>query len=262
MKSRNICKFIPDYAGMGLNIKCFVYESDMDTIKASGTEKDNRAILIKSGNGSFVFDGIEFDFSAGDLLFSFTGETVFAKSEACEYIYIRFDGTRSEELFRRFGINKSNRIFKGCDGMIPLWQDSLSRASDSSIDLAAEGILLYAFSRLSTVTDEQSKVINMVVEITENRFSDSSLSISLIASQLSYNAKYLSHLFKTQMGVNYSEYLKNTRIKYAVALFDSGVDSVKNVAALSGFSDPLYFSSVFKKTVGMSPKEYTKRLKG
>ena len=51
------------------------------------------------------------------------------------------------------------------------------------------------------------------------------------------------------------------RLKYAVALFDSGVDSIKNVAALSGFSDPLYFSSVFKKSIGISPKEYTKKIK-
>ena len=101
-----------------------------------------------------------------------------------------------------------------------------------------------------------------MIEMTEDGFSDPSLSISSIASELSYNPKYLSHLFKSQVGINYSEYLRNTRIKYAVTLFDSGVDSVKNVAALSGFSDPLYFSSVFKKTVGVSPKEYTKRLKG
>lgn len=262
MKSRNICKFIPDTAEMGLNIKCFVYESDIDTIRTLHKEKHNRAILIKSGSGSFIIDGAVLDFSAGDLLFTFTGEDSFVKSDICEYIYISFEGTRSDELFRRFGINKGNRIFKGYDGMIPLWQDSLSRASEINIDLAAEGVLLYAFSRLSNVTDEQSKVINTVIEMTEDGFSDPSLSISSIASELSYNPKYLSHLFKSQVGINYSEYLRNTRIKYAVTLFDSGVDSVKNVAALSGFSDPLYFSSVFKKTVGVSPKEYTKRLKG
>ena len=46
------------------------------------------------------------------------------------------------------------------------------------------------------------------------------------------------------------------RLKNAIALFDHGLDSIKNVALLSGFSDPLYFSSVFKAEVGRSPKEY------
>ena len=60
------------------------------------------------------------------------------------------------------------------------------------------------------------------------------------------------------MGLGYSEHLRNMRIKYAVSLLEHGIDSVKNVALLSGFSDPLYFSSVFKKTVGVSPRDYKK----
>ena len=59
------------------------------------------------------------------------------------------------------------------------------------------------------------------------------------------------------MNIGFTEYLRNLRIKYAVSLFESGLDSVKNVALLSGFKDPLYFSNVFKKTIGVSPREYT-----
>ena len=62
------------------------------------------------------------------------------------------------------------------------------------------------------------------------------------------------------MGVSLKEYLRTLRIKYAVSLFDHGMDSVKNVALLSGFNDPLYFSTVFKKTVGVSPTDYAHSL--
>ena len=58
------------------------------------------------------------------------------------------------------------------------------------------------------------------------------------------------------MSIGYSEYLRTLRIKYAVSLFDHGIDSVKNVALLSGFQDPLYFSSVFKNVIGISPTQY------
>ena len=97
--------------------------------------------------------------------------------------------------------------------------------------------------------------------MTEQNFVDSSLSISSIANELSYNPKYLSHLFKEKMGMRYSEYLRMLRVKYAVTLFDRGLDSVKNIAYLSGFDDPLYFSTVFKKVVGVSPKEYKEKEK-
>ena len=79
---------------------------------------------------------------------------------------------------------------------------------------------------------------------------------SAIAEELAYNAKYLSHAFKEKMQMTYSEYLRSLRIKYAISLFDHGIDSIKNVALLSGFIDPLYFSNVFKKSVGTSPKTY------
>ena len=57
-------------------------------------------------------------------------------------------------------------------------------------------------------------------------------------------------------------YLRTLRIKHAVTLMDFGVQSVKNVALLSGFSDPLYFSTVFKKQMGITPKEYAQGKEG
>ena len=111
-------------------------------------------------------------------------------------------------------------------------------------------------SRLDGDKDEQSSLIRRIIEITEENFSDPDLSISSIAQELSYNPKYLSHIFKKQMVMGYSEYLRNYRINYAVSLFNYGIDSVKNIAFLSGFSDPLYFSNVFKKVMGISPKDY------
>ena len=112
------------------------------------------------------------------------------------------------------------------------------------------------FARLSRTESEKGGIIAKIAEITEESFNDSSLSLYKIARELSYNPKYISHTFKQKTGTSYSEYLRSVRLRYAIALFDHGLDSVKNVAVLSGFSDPLYFSSVFKKQVGMSPKEY------
>jgi two-component system response regulator YesN len=62
------------------------------------------------------------------------------------------------------------------------------------------------------------------------------------------------------MQVSYSEYLRSIRFKYSISLFELGLSSVKNVALLSGFTDPLYFSNAFKKEVGISPKEFIQRI--
>ncbi len=259
MASKNICKFSTPLISNSFWTRRFILESDEEIMKRFITLEENRVYLISKGAGIFVINSKKHHFQTGDLLFAFKGEEIFAeRTNKCEYMYIDFDGTRSQELFRRFGIIDSNRIFSGFDGLIPFWHESLSRASSENIDLSAESILLYTFSRLSITTPKGNPLVNKIIELSEESFKENDFSISFIANELGYNAKYLSHIFKEKTGVTYSEYLRDLRIKYAVSLFDHGLDSVKNVAVLSGFSDPLYFSTVFKKCIGVTPKEYKK----
>ena len=257
MKNKNICKFIMTKEQDILETQCFILESNAETMAKKTILACHTAILVKQGEGEIFFDDEKNSACAGTLVFGFEGEKFHAcGTEDFEYMYINFCGSRSDNLFRRFGINKINRNFSSFDGLIPLWHDSLSRARDENVDLASESILLYTFSRIISVGADKSNLVNKIVEITEENFIDSTLSIASIAEELSYNAKYLSHLFKEKMGMRYSEYLRMHRIKYAVSLFDRGLDSVKNIAYLSGFEDPFYFSTIFKKVVGVSPKEY------
>ncbi len=260
MSYKNICKFPPLITSDYLRTTRFIQETDKEVMKWHITMNENRVYLISKGEGSFNINFKETPFQTGDLIFCFKNETVYAsKTNKCEYMYIDFDGTRSRELFKRFGITDTNRFFSNFDGLIPFWHESLSRASNENIDLSSESILLYTFSRLSVFTPKGNSLVNKIIELSEENFRDIGFSISAIAEKLGYNVKYLSHAFSEKTGVTYSEYLRDLRIKYAVSLFDHGLDSVKNVAALSGFSDPLYFSTVFKNCVGVSPKEYKKR---
>ena len=217
-------------------------------------------ILAVQGKGEICFGEKRIPFRPGNLVVGFRGEPFAVEDrEPCEYMYIVFSGARGEELLRRFDIRPGNRCFEGFDGVIPLWRESLSRASQMNVDLAAESILLYTFSRFSSGDPVGSSLVNEIVRITEENFTDPTLSLNSVAQSLGYNSKYVSHVFKQTMGTGYAEYLRTLRIKYAVSLFDHGIDSVKNVALLSGFSDPLYFSTVFKKVIGVSPKEYKNR---
>ena len=248
MPVSNICKFISPAISDTLSVSCFVLESDPFVMKNEYVLKENRAILVINGSGEFAFNGKKLAFSVGTFA-----------SDGTQYIYISFDGGRAEELFRRFDIQAANRCFTGLDSIIPHWIESLERANELTVDLAAESVLLYTFSRLFGSAVQSSGIVGKMISETEERFNDPMLSLSVLAEELSYNSKYLSHVFKEKMGIGYSEYLRETRIKFARSLLDRGLDSVKNVALLSGFNDPLYFSSVFKKTMGMSPLSYVQK---
>ena len=260
MERNNICKLIPSEMAERLQITCFVLETDCLVMKQECLLKFHRALLMVEGQGNLQISGKHYELNPGTLVFIFEGERMAADCiEGSRDLYVDFGGSRAKELFHRFDIASYNRRFENLDGLIPLWHESLSRASQLTIDLAAESILLYTFSRLFGNLSEQSSLMSRIMKFSEANFSDPDLSLSSLAEKFGYNAKYISHLFKERMGIGYTEYLRSLRLKYAVSLLEHGIDSVKNVALLSGFSDPLYFSSVFKKTLGVSPKDYGKK---
>lgn len=262
MKSKNICKFpSATFGNCSLLLHRFVQESKAEVMHTRSALKAHRMLIVTGGSGVFSIGGGEYRASQGTLLFGFDGEDFVLLGGELLYIYVDFSGARANELLSRFDINTVSRFFDGCEGLIPLWQESVSRASDENIDLLAESVLLYTFSRISPRDSADNGIVSEITSLTEEHFNDPELSISSVAMELSYNPKYLSSLFKRKVGISYSEYLRSVRLKYAISLFEHGIDSVKNVALLSGFTDSLYFSKVFKSSIGVSPKAFIESIK-
>ncbi|MBQ1222950.1 MAG: helix-turn-helix transcriptional regulator, partial [Oscillospiraceae bacterium] len=53
-------------------------------------------------------------------------------------------------------------------------------------------------------------------------------------------------------------YLNTLRIRHACVLIEQGISGVKDISNLCGFSDPMYFSRLFKAKLGVSPREYVR----
>ncbi len=264
MKYKNICKFIEETDTRDLFTKRFVCERTPAAMRNPITAKMYRAVLLSEGECTFYVGEESYLLEKGDMIFMFAGETFFAEpdeKEKCEYFYIDFGGIRSEALMKRFGIDNTDRVRREHEGLIPFWRDAIARAADSNIDLVAESVLLYSFSDLAELSAKEDSVAARAAEMVDELFADPSLNLESIAKRLGYNQKYLSHNFKQKMGIGFTEYLRNARIRQAVFLMEHGLESVKNVSYLCGFEDPLYFSGVFKKVVGIPPAAYMKRLK-
>lgn len=70
------------------------------------------------------------------------------------------------------------------------------------------------------------------------------------------NHIYLGQLFKKETGLSLNDYINKVRINKAKKLLKETGAMVYEIADQVGFSDSQYFSTVFKKIVGVSPKEY------
>ena len=67
---------------------------------------------------------------------------------------------------------------------------------------------------------------------------------------------YFSKLFKEEIGENFIDYLTSLRIHNAKELLRRPVLSIREAGLQSGYADPNYFSRIFKKQTGMTPREY------
>ena len=90
----------------------------------------------------------------------------------------------------------------------------------------------------------------------------SEISLDDVSKEVNVSPYYFSKLFKEEVGENFIDYLTSVRIDRAKNALRDPTLSVREVGAMSGYSDPNYFSRIFKKQTGMTPREYRDSLKG
>ena len=126
----------------------------------------------------------------------------------------------------------------------------------------SESLLQSAYQYMISFSQERS--VNPYVEqlqhLLVSNLSNRSLSMDEIMQEIPLSKDYARRLFIRETGKTPTEYLSEKRIQYARQLIGmrktgSGT-SIREIAALSGFDDPYYFSRVFRKITGKSPSEW------
>ena len=86
----------------------------------------------------------------------------------------------------------------------------------------------------------------------------SDLGLVRVAREAFLSPSRFSHLFKSEMGLPFIEYLTKVRMQKARAILKNSEKSIAQVALEVGYQDQSYFTKVFKKSEGMSPKSFSK----
>lgn len=113
-----------------------------------------------------------------------------------------------------------------------------------------------ACSNIITKREEQtSGLISKAKAYIEKNY-NKDISLDEVSRSVDISPYYFSKLFKEETGENFIEYLTNIRIEKAKKLLLYSDMSIKNICIDTGYSDPNYFSRIFKKQVGLTPTEY------
>jgi len=77
-----------------------------------------------------------------------------------------------------------------------------------------------------------------------------------MASYVGVSARHLTRCFNQEVGVSPITYLNRYRVKQAKRLLESGDKTITEIAEAVGFSSSTYFSDVFRREMGLSPRDY------
>ncbi|MGM9590402.1 MAG: response regulator [Faecousia sp.] len=97
------------------------------------------------------------------------------------------------------------------------------------------------------------------VSYIDANFQNEDISLNRVAREINISANYLSAVFSQEMGTTFVEYLTAKRMEKARELLRSSDLRSGEIALAVGYKDPHYFSFLFKKTQGCTPRDYRVR---
>ena len=98
-----------------------------------------------------------------------------------------------------------------------------------------------------------------ITELINQRYMEPGLSASTIAQEMHYTVSYVCSVFKRECDQTIHNYINQVRLDNACRLLKTTHLRVGNIAELTGYENEAYFSRVFKKEIGITPREYRKQ---
>ncbi|HHX24641.1 MAG TPA: response regulator [Thermoanaerobacterales bacterium] len=105
-----------------------------------------------------------------------------------------------------------------------------------------------------------SMVVKKAIDYVNSNIDNPVLSLSFLAKEVLFmNENYLGRIFSKETNEKFSQYVMRVRMEKAKNLMDSPTPyKIYEICNMVGFTDPQYFSQVFKRYAGLSPSEYMK----
>ena len=150
-------------------------------------------------------------------------------------------GCKQEELLESVGADLIHEMVSGPDTM-----------ADYVRKLLAEALRL----RDEKQQTQGKQVLKHALDYIEDNYTRMTLNLNEVAQSIGMSPNYFSAVFSQEMKMTFVEYVTSKRMEQAKRLLRESDQSSAQIAAAVGYKDAHYFSFVFKKTVGMSPREW------
>lgn len=160
--------------------------------------------------------------------------------------YVEEIGCDKKELLELLGEEQIQEVNLTIDELSPYIQNILEKAMELR----------------DRESDNQSKkVLKKALEYIEENYAQESLSLNTVSGVVNVSPGYFSAIFSQAMETTFIEYVTQKRMEKAKKLLRQTEKHSGEIALEVGYKDPHYFSFVFKKTQGCTPREYRSGVK-
>lgn len=225
--------------------------------------------FILNGAGSFMVDGQACPVEKNDMIVvnpRVQHTEVSDEAQPMEYIVLGVEGLElavGNEEQKQFHVIR----FQDTSAIRVYMQDLLQEASTKAKDheILCRNLLNVLLVRIVRHFDHSARIVPTKKKVSKEcaaarRYIDSHFKESLTLDQLAeivhINKYHMVHSFTKAYGVSPINYLLSLRLQESRYLLQSTDYSMSQIAQMVGFSSPCYFSQVFHKATGMSPREY------
>lgn len=229
-------------------------------------------LFVLNGHGyAELHNGESKRLSKGDFLIYYPKQRHYFyadENDPMEIMWLYFQGTHCADMLNAIGLNADEPLHHFfISHSIQRTMTTIINALGMTDDihrLAATGETMILFSYIQNTlqgrnrlkdTYKQDTAISKVLSFIEENY-HMDINIDILCNYVNYSRSYLSRLFKKEVNMTIPEYANTIRIQHARILLIETSMSMREVASSVGFSDPYYFSNVFKSFTGYSPSAY------
>jgi two-component system response regulator YesN len=129
----------------------------------------------------------------------------------------------------------------------------------TSVDQITDWLLYFRDGLCSCLIERKKAYKNFIISNVKKYIAshiDEKLTLAEVASVFGISPNYLSNLFKKNSDIGFLDYITQLKIDKAKKLMQNSNIKIYEIADLLGFDSAFYFSKVFKKVAGCSPREY------